>query len=348
MAAEGEPQDFQTPTHQLVEVVSPDAGVVLSSDGCSSNLTRNTRVVSDRVVFVDNIADSVSKEEFVNLIKEYASRGPIVDVRFLQRTKGGSFAFVEFQKEEDGRDAMAALNNRNFPTSDGKVMELRASKAENPTEMVSNKNLYVRGIPTNWTQDDLKDRFRGFGTISHCRTLKRPGSENENTGVGFVHFFHAVDAAKAIEGIDGELVDPEDPNSGALEVKFARAKKPRQRNNNNRRRRRGGRGRHGGDYGGRAVPNWNFGQRRAGMGGRGRNNMRGNRNGNWNMYGPPNEEVWAKMVEIMQKMSFWQQNPYTNTAAANIYGQNYQQYNYNPNVNDSVDRGNSDNTAGNF
>jgi len=340
MAAEGE-RSFQAPTHQLVEVVSPDAGLVLSSDGASSNLTRNTRVVSDRVVFVDNIADSVSKEEFVNLIKEYATRGPIVDVRFLQRTKGGSFAFVEFQKEEDGRDAMAALNNRNFTTFDGKVMELRASKAENPTEMVSNKNLYVRGIPTTWTNEDLKERFRGFGTISHCRTLKRPGSETENTGVGFVHFFHAVDAAKAIEGVDAQLVDPEDPDSGSLEVKFARAKKPRARG---RRRRRGRGGRHGGDYSVRAVPNWNFGQRRPGMGGgRGRNNMRGNRNGNgWNMYGPPNEEVWAKMVEIMQNMSMWQQNPYPA-----IYGQNYQ-YNYPNNMGDSTDRGNSDNQAGNF
>lgn len=345
MAAEPETHSFNTPTHQLVEVVGPHAGVVLNSSGSSANLTRNTRVVSDRVVFVDNIADSMSKEEFVCLVKEYAKRGPILDVKFLRRTKGGSFSFIEFKSEEDGRDAISALNTKDFTTTSGKVLELRASKAENPTETVSNKNLYVRGIPVHWTNEDLKKRFRGFGSISHCRTLKKPGSEDENTGVGFVHFFHAVDAAKAIEGIDDQPVDPEDPNAGLLEVKFARAKKLNSARQRNRRKRRGRNGRGNGDFGGRAVPNWNFGQRRNnGMRG-GNRGVRGNRSSNWNMYGPPNEEVWAKMVEIMQNMSMWQ-NPY-NT----MYGQNYQYHynqNYNPGMGDSVDRSNSDAISNNF
>lgn len=324
--AESENNSFNT-THQLVEVVSPDAGVVLSADGDSANLTRNTRVVSDKVIFVDNVADSMTKEEFVDLVKLYAKRGPIVDVRFLRRTKGGSFAFIEFSSEEDGRDAISALNTKDFTTNSGKVLELRASKAENPTETVSNKNLYVRGIPKHWTNEDLKKRFRGFGSISHCRTLKKPGNEEENTGVGFVHFFHAIDAAKAIEGVEDQPVDPEDASStGTLEVKFARAKKPRQRN---RRRRMRGRSRGQGDFG--PVPNWNFGRPRNGGGMRGHGGGRGggmqrNRQGNWGMY-PPNEEIWAKMVEVMQNMSMWQQNPYST-----VYGQNYQ-YNYNPRTN---------------
>lgn len=327
------------PTHQLVEVVAPNAGVVLSSEGDSASLTRNTRVVSDRVIFVDNIPDSLCKDEFLELVKQYAQRGPIVDVRFLRRTKGGSFAFIEFEVEEDGRDAILGMNNKEFENTTGKELDLKATKAENPTEIVSNKNLYVRGIPRDWKNEDLKKRFLGFGEISHCRTLKKPGNDNENTGVGFVHFFAAIDAAKAIEGIDEQLVDSNDESLGCLEVKFARAKTPRQRNRR-RRNRRGGRG--GGDYG-RAVPNWNFGrQRNGGMRGHGGRGMRGGNRGlgGWNMY-PPNEEMWAKMVEVMQNMSLWQQNPYS------TFPQNYQ-YNYNPSIGDSVDRNNSDNNGQNF
>lgn len=313
-------------------VVAPNAGVVLSSEGDSASLTRNTRVVSDRVIFVDNIPDSLCKDEFLELVKQYAQRGPIVDVRFLRRTKGGSFAFIEFEVEEDGRDAILGMNNKEFENTTGKELDLKATKAENPTEIVSNKNLYVRGIPRDWKNEDLKKRFLGFGEISHCRTLKKPGNDNENTGVGFVHFFAAIDAAKAIEGIDEQLVDSNDESLGCLEVKFARAKTPRQRNRR-RRNRRGGRG--GGDYG-RAVPNWNFGrQRNGGMRGHGGRGMRGGNRGlgGWNMY-PPNEEMWAKMVEVMQNMSLWQQNPYS------TFPQNYQ-YNYNP-------RNNSDNNGQNF
>lgn len=324
------------PTHQLVEVVAPNAGVVLSSEGDSANLTRNTRVVSDKVIFVDNIPDSVTKAEFIEMMKQFATRGPIIDVRFLNRTKGGSFAFIEFEIEDDGRDAIDSLNSNDFENNTGKFMELKATKAENPTETVSNKNLYVRGIPRHWNNEDLRNRFENFGSISHVRTLRKPGDhDGGNSGVGFVHFFSAMDAAKAIEGTDEQPVDPNDLSLGTLEVKFARAKTPRQRNRR-RMRHGGGRGYH---EHGRAVPNWNYGRQRNGMRGNGRG-MRGNgRFGGWNIY-PPNEEMWAKMVEVMQNMSLWQQNPYGQ------FPQNYQ-YSYNPSIGDSVDR-NSDNNTQNF
>lgn len=338
------------PTHQLVEVVAPNAGVVLSSEGESANLTRNTRVVSDRVIFVDNISDSLAKEDFVTLIKQFARRGAIVDVRFLKRTKGGSFAFIEFEDEEDGREAISGLNSKDFENTTGQELDFKATKAENPTEMVSNKNLYVKGIPTYWTSEDLQARFSGYGGISHCRTLKRDGDSRENTGVGFVHFFAAIDAARAIEGVDEQLVDPEDESLGVLEVKFARAKtRNNSRRGGNRRRYNNGgyynrRGAHGGDFN-HNVPNWNFGRGEGGRnygGGRGMGRNRGDV-GNWNnMY--PNEEMWAKMVEVMQNMSLWQtQNPYQTYPQYPQY-QNYQ----NPSIGDSADRHNPDNNQQNY
>lgn len=341
--SENEDRPISPPTHALVEVSHPQKGKVLSSSGTSASLTRNTRVVSERVIFVDNIADSISQQEFVDMMSEYAGRGPIIDIKFLTRTKGSSFAFVEFETEQDGKSAILALNKKDFTTNSGKVLELRASKAENPTESVSNKNVYVKGLPRDWSNDDLKRRFRGYGSISHCRTLKRPGSSNENTGVGFVHFFNSMDASKAIEEVDDKLADPSDPNSNILEVKFARAKKPRQR----RQTKRGGKG-------GRSVvndfnrthmgPNWNAFGRGSGMrGGRGRNMPRGGpgRGGYGGMPSdslyPPNEgndgaEVWAKMVEIMQNMGGLLTTPQTNQTRSmwqnpyNVYGGNYQNY----------------------
>jgi len=358
--ANNERSVLNAPTHSLVEVPAPQNGKVLSSAGTSANLTRNTRVVSDRIIFVDNIADSISQEEFVDMMSEYAVRGPIVDIKFLTRTKGSSFAFVEFTNEPDGKAAILALNKKDFTTNSGKVLELRASKAENPTETVSNKNLYVKGLPRHWSNDDLKRRFRGYGSISHCRTLKRPGSSNENTGVGFVHFFNSLDAAKAIEEVDDQPADPSDPQSNILEVKFARAKKPRQR----RQTKRGGKGGRGmvNDYNRTHMgPQWNNFGRGTGMrgGGRGRN-MRGGpgRGGYGGMPNadslmmnspdarmmnspdasyPPNEgndtQVWAKMVEIMQNMGGLLTTPQTNQPTRsmwqnpyNMYGGNYQNY----------------------
>lgn len=350
-SANNERSVLNAPTHSLVEVPTPPKGKVLSSSGTSANLTRNTRVVSDRIIFVDNIADSISQQEFVEMMSEYAVRGPIVDIKFLTRTKGSSFSFVEFSNEPDGKAAILALNKKDFTTNSGKVLELRASKAENPTETVSNKNLYVKGLPRHWSNDDLKRRFRGYGSISHCRTLKRPGSSNENTGVGFVHFFNSLDAAKAIEEVDDHPADPSDPQSNLLEVKFARAKKPRQR----RQTKRGGGNRGRGvvnDYNRTHMgPQWNnfgrgTGMRGGGMpgGGRGRN-MRGGpvRGGYGGMPNadslmmnspdasyPPNEgndtQVWAKMVEIMQNMGGLLTTPQTNQPTRSMWQNPYNMY----------------------
>jgi len=322
---------FDPPTHTLVEVVNPQVGQILSVNGTSNGLNRMTRVVSDRVVFVDNIADTVAQEQFVDLIKEFALRGAILDVKFKTRNKGGSFCFIEFEHEEDGRQAIAHLNRTEFKTSYGKTMELRASKAENTEEAVSNKNLYVKGIPTHWNHENLKERFRNYGSISHCRVLRAPGNDSENTGVGFVHFYNGADAQKSVHQVNGQLVDPQDPGSNILQVRFARAKKPRKQQRRRKNNKRGGRDMYhsaNNNYD-QAVPNWNFGRGRMGSGrgpsGGGRG-IRGGRNqGGWSnnnpMY-PPNEEMWQKMVELMQNMG---QNPYQQMYS----GQNYQQqYNY--------------------
>jgi len=313
-------------THQLVEVPKPTNGQILCTSGSSESLERNTRIVSDRIVFVDNIPYFVSKEEFCDLMKEYAVRAPIIDVKFLKRTKGGSFAFLEFQNEEDGREAIESINQREFHAKNGKKVEIRASVAENPTESVSNKNLYVKGIPKHWDNDDLLKMFREYGTITHCRTLKKNEGATENTGVGFVHYQNCVDAARAIENMDDKPVDPTDESLGKLEVKWARAKR---RGEN---RRRGGKKykRNNREYD-RRGPGWN---RNMKNGNRGRGN-RNNRNNGYYQMNNSNEEIWAKMVELMQNMSMWQTNSYNPNF---MWQQSYpQQNNGQPQPNAGID-----------
>lgn len=198
---------------------------------------------------------------------------------------------------------MNQLTNESLKPKTGKKLEIRASVAENPTESVSNKNLYVKGIPKFWDNDDLLKRFREFGTITHCRTLKKNESATENTGVGFVHFQNCVDAARAIENMDEKPIDPSDVSLGNLEVKWARAKR---RSDN---RRRGGKKykRNGRDYNQRGHPgSWNRNMKNGSRGARGNRN---NRN-NYYQMNNSNEEIWAKMVELMQNMSMWQTNSY--------------------------------------
>jgi len=301
---------------------------VLSVEGESSNLKRSTREVADRIIFVDNIADSMSKAEFVKLVRQYAVQGPIVDIKFVQRTKGGAFAFVEFQEDQDGINAVKGLNNKDFATNSGQVEKLRASKAENPSELHSKRNIYVKKIPHTWTNDDLKERFKKFGAISHCRTLKKPGNSKENTGVGFVHFVEPMEAARAIEVMDNSLIDPEDEKSGHLEVKFARAKKSDSRGAKKSSKRKGKKNR---DFNQHGIPNWGRGRGMPNWGrGRDPRTQRGNQRGRgYSVYS--NEEIWQRMISEFKLMQVLQ-TPYLNSQnfnqpPSNYPGWNQHQYN---------------------
>lgn len=310
-----EDEEQKTEGSQLTDNTLKPKKKVLSTAGTSRSFDRNSREISDKIVFIDNII--VEKEEFVNIVREYAIKGNIVDIRFLCRNKGGAFAFVEFESEEDGKNAIQQLDQKEFISKAGKVVFLRASTAQNPTETTSRKNLYIKNVPKKWTHEDLRTRFKGFGTITHCRVLKKNDEDVENTGCGFVHFSRWEDSQKALDSLNGQPVDPENKSLGNLDVNFARMKK-------NTRSRRKPQGR-------RPMPNagkrrgtgrdGSYKLQRRNVGGRNNyyrgNQYQKNKGGNqgqypnWMSY-PPTEEVWENMMLHFQQMSIammYAQNP---------------------------------------
>lgn len=308
-----EEEEQKTEGSQFTENINKSKMKVLSTAGTSKSFDRNSREISDKIVFIDNII--VDKDEFVNIVREYAIKGNIVDIRYLCRNKGGAFAFVEFESEDDGKNAIQQLDQKEFISKAGKVVFLRASTAQNPTETTSRKNLYIKNVPKKWTHDDLRARFKGFGTITHCRVLKKSDEDVENTGCGFVHFSRWEDSQKALDSLNGQPVDTNDLSLGNLEVNFARMKKntrsrrkaqrPRVPNAGKRR----GTGRDGYKLQRRGVGGRNFYSR----GGDQYQNKKANQGQypNWMSY-PPTEEVWENMMLHFQQMSIammYAQNP---------------------------------------
>ena len=88
-----------------------------------------------------------------------------------------------------------------------------ATTATNQAQM--HPNLFVRGIPLYWTEEQLVEIFAKFGELSSLRLVKHSVRKN-SLGYGFVRYQHARDASIAMNRLNGMTVDGQ-----VLQVKLA-------------------------------------------------------------------------------------------------------------------------------
>ncbi|NQS90367.1 RNA-binding protein, partial [Patescibacteria group bacterium] len=67
-----------------------------------------------------------------------------------------------------------------------------------------NKKLYVGNLPYKVTEDDLKDLFKEFETVTEINLITDQAT-GRSRGFGFVEFSSGEDADKAIESLNGKM-----------------------------------------------------------------------------------------------------------------------------------------------
>lgn len=66
-------------------------------------------------------------------------------------------------------------------------------------------NLFVRGLPLTWSEQEIMTVFQQFGTLTTMR-LVRHGVTKQSLGYGFVRFHSVSDAQVAIQSLDGVTI----------------------------------------------------------------------------------------------------------------------------------------------
>ena len=69
-------------------------------------------------------------------------------------------------------------------------------------------NLYVKGLSERVTDERLRAEFEKFGAIVSAVVMR--DQEGKTRGFGFVNFQNADDAARAVEGLNGKVVEEEE------------------------------------------------------------------------------------------------------------------------------------------
>ncbi len=101
----------------------------------------------------------------------------------------------------DNSSSLGSVDDSNDYTDDiDRVSTPHSHASESNSE--NKNNLIVNYLPPNVSQEDVRILFSGIGEVESCK-LVREKATGESLGYAFVKYFHASDAEKAIENING-------------------------------------------------------------------------------------------------------------------------------------------------
>jgi len=163
-------------------------------------------------LIVNYLPQNMTQDEIKSL---FSSIGPVDSCKLIKDKLSGQslgYAFVNYSKQEDADKAISSLNGMRLQNKTIKVSLARPS-----SESIKNANLYVCGLPKDFTQNDLEKMFNQFGVIISSKILTDPKS-GVSKGVGFVRFDQRSEAELAINKLNNKV---QENMTEPLIVKFA-------------------------------------------------------------------------------------------------------------------------------
>lgn len=147
-------------------------------------------------VYIKNIDDSVTDDEFTKLFEEY---GSVISATITRDENGKSrgFGFVNFASHESAAQAVDELNDKDFH---GKNLYVgRAQKKHEREEELRKQyeaarmekaskyqgvNLYVKNLTDDVDDEKLRDLFSGYGTITSAKVMRDSVERTESPPSG--------------------------------------------------------------------------------------------------------------------------------------------------------------------
>ena len=155
----------------------------------------------DRTVFISNLDFSLTEQQ---LMKVFSKCGDVIDVRLVKNFGGKSkgYGFVEFKTPQA---AISALQMDNEPI-DGRPIYVsvndpnkKGHQFKYSTNLEKNK-LFVKGIVTSATKEDLESLFAPFGSIKAVRLVTFRNGHSK--GIAYVEYNEEASAKTAILKLD--------------------------------------------------------------------------------------------------------------------------------------------------
>lgn len=169
-----------------------------------SSITKN--------LIINHLPQFLADDEFRNM---FLAIGPVSSYKIV-RDKGTGFSygfgFIEYKTENDAARAVKVFD---FLPLYGK--RIRVQHANKGDDLSKGHNIYVKNIPSNYTETELDKLFEPYGKIVTSKVLVDLQTM-QSKNVGFVLFETKVEADKAITELNGKTCPG---SSNVLHLKYA-------------------------------------------------------------------------------------------------------------------------------
>jgi len=152
-------------------------------------------------LFVKNLEASIDSK---NLYDMFSSFGTILSCKVATDPSTGQskgYGFVQYESEESAQDAINQLNGM---LADGRKIFVGLHMRRQNRE-VKFTNVYIKNLPTEFTDDDLRQEFAPFGEITSAVVMRH--SVGASKCFGFVNFEKPEYAAEAVQKLNGKSMD---------------------------------------------------------------------------------------------------------------------------------------------
>ncbi|CAA2960152.1 polyadenylate-binding 8-like [Olea europaea subsp. europaea] len=167
-------------------------------------------------VFVKNMSEETTEEDLSAIFGEFGLLTSIVVMR-NEDGKSKCFGFVDFENAEDAASSVELLNGKKFDNKELYVgrakkksereLELKLQFEQSLKEAVDKSqgsNLYVKNMDDSIGDDELKEVFSPFGSITSCKVMR--DLKGVSRGSGFVAFSSPEEASRALLEMNGKII----------------------------------------------------------------------------------------------------------------------------------------------